>query len=231
MELHHRRGQPDHVGLVRRGDPAAGETPGIRSVIAAEPPPANGAPRLGALAMPVLETVSMEIRRLAPVVFVFFGKARETFEFGGYTVPKGWAVLLGHRSSLIRPEIYSRPEEFDPSRFTAPRSEHKRHECAFVPNGAGPATGHKCAGYEFAPLFLQVFLAELCRGYDVTLQRPQDLERDWSRIPPEPRVRPRARARKKGRTGGSLMKPFPKRAFVPTVRTVLAVLVLAIAEA
>jgi cytochrome P450 len=174
--------------------------PEIRSGIAAE---IAGRSASGPLtletfaAMPVLETVSMEIRRLAPVVFVFFGKARETFEFGGYTVPKGWAVLLGHRSSLIRPEIYSRPEEFDPSRFAAPRSEHKRHECAFVPNGAGPATGHKCAGYEFAPLFLQVFLAQLCSGYDVTLQRPQDLERDWSRIPPEPREGLRAVVRRK----------------------------------
>ena len=147
--------------------------------------------------MPVLETVSMEVRRLAPVVFVGFGKARETFEFGGYTVPKGWAVLWSLRSSHIRPEIYARPEEFDPARFSAPREEQRKHPCAFAPNGAGPATGHKCAGYEFAPLFLQVFLAELRRGYDVSLAQPQDLERDWSRVPPEPREGLRATVRKK----------------------------------
>ena len=147
--------------------------------------------------MPVLEMVSMEVRRLAPVVFVSFGKARETFEFAGYTVPKGWAVLWGLRSSHIRPEIYAKPEEFDPPRFAPPRAEQRKHACAFVPNGAGPATGHKCAGYEFAPLFLQVFLAELARGYDVELARPQDLERDWSRLPPAPREGLRATVRKK----------------------------------
>lgn len=146
--------------------------------------------------MPELEAVSMEIRRLSPVVFVFFGKARETFEFGGFTVPKGWAVLWGHRSSHIRPEIYTRPEEFDPARFGPARAEHKKHECAFVPNGAGPPTGHKCAGYEFAPLFLQVFLVELCRAYNVVLAEPQDLERDWSRVPPEPRDGLRAKVEK-----------------------------------
>jgi cytochrome P450 len=175
--------------------------PEIRSGIAAEDASRAAAATLtleALAAMPVLEAVSMEVRRLSPVVFVCFGKARETFEFAGYTVPKGWAVLWGLRSSHLRPEIYSAPEEFDPARFAPPRSEQERHPCAFVPNGAGPSTGHKCAGYEFAPLFLQVFLAQLCRGYDVTLQRPQDLERDWSRVPPEPREGLRAVVRRKG---------------------------------
>ncbi len=147
--------------------------------------------------MSELQMISMEIRRLSPVVFVFFGKARETFEFNGCTVPKGWAVLWGHRSSHIRPEIYSDPEAFDPSRFSPARAEHKRHEYAYVPNGAGPPTGHKCAGYEFAPLFLQVFLVELSRAYDVTIQKPQDLGLDWSRVPPEPREGLRARVRRR----------------------------------
>ena len=134
-----------------------------------------------------LQAIAMEIRRLSPVVYVFFGKARETFEFEGFRVPKGWAVLWGHRSSHIRPEIYSDPEEFDPARFSPARAEHRRHEYAYVPNGAGPATGHKCAGYEFAPVFLQVFLIELYRNYDVALAKPQDLDLDWSRVPPEPK--------------------------------------------
>ena len=140
-----------------------------------------------------LQETSMEIRRLTPVVFVFFGKARETFEFGGYTVPKGWAVLWGHRSSHIRPEIYSEPEAFDPSRFSPSRAEHQKHEHAFVPNGAGAVTGHKCAGFEYAPLFLQVFLVELYRAHDVHISRPQDLGLDWSRVPPEPKEGLRAR--------------------------------------
>jgi hypothetical protein len=138
-------------------------------------------PRLGAKwretlgKMHELQWISMEIRRLSPVVYVFFGKARETFEFEGFTVPKGWAVLWGHRSSHIRPEIYSEPEEFDPSRFSPSRAEHLRHEHAFVPNG-----------YEFAPLFLQVFLVELYRAFDVVIAQPQDVGLDWSRVPSEP---------------------------------------------
>jgi cytochrome P450 len=134
-----------------------------------------------------LQTLSMEIRRLAPVIFVLFGKARRTFEFAGYTVPQGWQVFWGIRSSHVRPEIYREPETFDPSRFDPPRAEDRAHPHAFVPNGAGPVTGHKCAGYEFAPVLLQVFLIELYRSYDVVVSQRQNLELDWSRIPPEPR--------------------------------------------
>jgi retinoid hydroxylase len=145
-----------------------------------------------------LQMVSMEVRRLSPVVHVLFGKARVDFEFKGYRVPKGWMVLWGIRSSHLRSEIYSKPEEFDPSRFSPSRAEHYGHEHAFVPNGAGPATGHKCAGYEFAPLLLQVFLVELYREHDVFLQEGQDLGYDWTKVPPEPKggltasVRPRS---------------------------------------
>ena len=157
-----------------------------------------GPPTLSAIGrMHGLQILSMEIRRLAPVVFVLFGKARKSFEFAGYTVPEGWQVLWGLRSSHIRPEVYREPETFDPSRFDPPRAEHRAHPHAFVPNGAGPATGHKCAGYEFAPLLLQVFLIELNRSYDVSVAKPQNLAFDWSRIPPEPRDGLRATIRKR----------------------------------
>ena len=62
-------------------------------------------------------------------------------------------------------------------------------------DGAGSAThGHKCAGYEFAPLLLQTFLVELLRGgYQWTFTPGQDLSLDMSQIPPAPRDALRAR--------------------------------------
>jgi retinoid hydroxylase len=141
------------------------------------------------MAAPYLGQVSMEIRRLSPVVHVFFGKARTTFEFAGHTIPEGWMVLWGIRSSHLRPEIYPDPTKFDPERFGPARHEQDRHPHAFVPNGAGDVhKSHKCAGYEFAPLLLQVFLAELLRGgYRWTFAPDQDLALDYAKVPPEPR--------------------------------------------
>jgi retinoid hydroxylase len=143
----------------------------------------------GLAACPYLLQVSNEIRRTSPVVHVFFGKARETFTFAGHTIPKGWMVLWGIRSSHLRAEIYAEPEKFDPERFSPARHEQDRHPHAFVPNGAGDAhRGHKCAGYEFSPLLLQVFLAQLLRsGTKWTFAPGQDLSLDWRSIPPAPR--------------------------------------------
>lgn len=143
----------------------------------------------GLMAAPYLRQVSMEIRRLSPVVHVFFGKARTTFEFAGHTIPEGWMVLWGIRSSHLRPAVYPEPTKFDPERFGPARHEQERHPHAFVPNGAGDAhQNHKCAGYEFAPLLLQVFLVELLRGDTRwTFAPDQALALDYRKVPPEPR--------------------------------------------
>lgn len=146
--------------------------------------------------MKYLDQVTMEVRRLSPVVPVFFGKARETFEFKDRTIPASWMVLWAHRSSHLRAEVYADPLRFDPDRFSDARAEHKKHEHAFVPNGAGMPTGHKCAGYEFAPCFLQVFTVELLRGYSWEIVPGQDLSYDWRMIPPPPRSGLKARVKR-----------------------------------
>lgn len=165
--------------------------PGVRDRLSAEVSALPAGPLTpGAFASaPYLTQVAMEIRRVSPVVHVFFGKARENLEFAGHAIPRGWMVLFGIRSSHLRPEIYAEPEAFDPERFSTARHEQDRHPHAFVPNGAGDAhTGHKCAGYEYAPLFLQVFLVELLRGgYSWSFSPGQDLSLDYSRIPPAPK--------------------------------------------
>jgi retinoid hydroxylase len=145
-----------------------------------------------------LDQVANEIRRATPVVPVAFGKARRTFTFGGHTIPAGWMVLWGATASHARPEVYPAPERFDPDRFAPERAENARHPCAFAPNGAGDAaTGHKCAGYQLAPLMLKIFIVELVRGYTWLLTPDQDLSYDWSEAPPVPKdgLRVRVKAR------------------------------------
>src|SRR5262249_56414371 len=100
----------------------------------------------GLVKLAEVHNFAMEVRRTSPVVHVFFGKARQTFEFKGYTIPAGWMVLWGHRASHRRPEIYERPEKFDPSSLAAPRAEHLIVAYDFVPDAGGRAGGTKCAG-------------------------------------------------------------------------------------
>jgi cytochrome P450 len=146
--------------------------------------------------MRYLDQLTMEVRRVSPVVHVFFGKAREELEFKGHTIPAGWMILWGIRSSHMDRAVYTDPEKFDPDRFGPGRAEHEKHEHAFVPNGAGAPTGHKCAGWEFAPCLLKVFIVELLRGYTWSLAR-QDFGYDWTKLPPEPRGGLRAKVEKR----------------------------------
>jgi retinoid hydroxylase len=125
--------------------------------------------------------VANEVRRVTPVVQVFFGLARRTFTFAGHEVPEGWMVLWGIRSSHIRPEVY--PDPFSPG-----RAEHEKHPHAFVPNGAGDALqGHKCAGYELAPMLLEVFIVELLRHWTWSFPSDQDFTPDFRQVPPPPK--------------------------------------------
>jgi fatty-acid peroxygenase len=57
---------------------------------------------------------------------------------------------------------------------------------AFIPQGAPPATGHRCLGLDYSTVLLLVFMSRLIRGYTWSLP-PQDLSPDPKRVPPEPR--------------------------------------------
>jgi len=134
--------------------------------------------------MHYLLQVVNEVKRLAPVVPVIFGKSRTEFEFDGMTVPAGWMVLWAVNPSHVGHGVYDDPRRFDPDRFSPARAEDRRHEHAFAPQGAGPVTGHRCPGLDFATYFMAVFAVVLLRGHTWELP-PQSFEFDWTKVPPE----------------------------------------------
>ncbi|HKR63326.1 MAG TPA: cytochrome P450 [Thermoanaerobaculia bacterium] len=145
--------------------------------------------------MPYLMQVVNEVKRLTPIIPAVFGKSKETFAMDGVTIPAGWMVMWALRPSHVEQGVYSDPQRFDPDRFSPERAEDKRHEHAFVPQGAGPATGHRCPGLDFATYFMAVFAIALLRGYTWELP-PQSFEVDWSKTPPDVKDGLRAKVRK-----------------------------------
>jgi cytochrome P450 len=133
--------------------------------------------------MPYLLQVVNEVKRLCPIVAAVFGRARQTFELDGVSVPAGWMVMWAVTPSHVARGVYSDPETFDPDRFSPERAEEKRHQHAFAPQGAGPATGHRCPGLDFATYFMEVFAVVLLRGYTWELPK-QNFELDYSSTPP-----------------------------------------------
>jgi cytochrome P450 len=134
----------------------------------------------------VCTNVVFEAKRCVPLVPLAFGRAQRTFQCGGFEVPAGWTVYLA--LSLIHkdPTIYKDPTRFDPDRFSPERAEHKKHPMAFIPQGAEPPTGHRCLGLEYSTFASVAFAALLIRGYEWKLP-PQDLEYDWTAVPPRNR--------------------------------------------
>jgi cytochrome P450 len=134
--------------------------------------------------MPYLDQVVMEVKRTCPNVPVIFGRARVNVSIGDVTIPAGWNVMMALGAHNMN-RIFTEQETFDPDRFGAARAEQNRHPHAFAPQGAGSVlAGHKCAGYDYSTVFMQLFAVLLARGY--TWEVPaQDLSMNRALVPPE----------------------------------------------
>ena len=64
----------------------------------------------------------------------------------------GTNINLWPGMNHMLPELWGRPEKFDPDRFAPPRSGSKRHRYAFAPFGGA----HKCIGLVFGQLEIKV---------------------------------------------------------------------------
>ena len=146
---------------------------------------ASGAVSMDALAkLTTSMNVVLESKRFVPLVPLAFGKAKRTFNCGGFRVPADWTVYLVLSLNNHDPAIYANPKTFDPDRFE--RGEHRKHPMAFIPQGAEPPTGHRCLGLDYSTFVSLTFLTILVRDYDWELP-PQNLEYNWQKLPPEPR--------------------------------------------
>lgn len=134
--------------------------------------------------MPYLDQVVMEVKRTCPNVPVSFGRARVPIRIGDVTIPAGWKVMMAVGAHNLN-RIFTEPEKFDPDRFGQPRAEQNRHPHAFAPQGAGSVLGgHKCAGYDYSTVFMQLFAVLVARGYTWEVP-PQDLSMNRALVPPE----------------------------------------------
>jgi cytochrome P450 len=138
------------------------------------------------LRLPTCSNVIREAKRIVPLVPLAFGRARRAFACGGYDVPEGWTVYLALHLNNHDPRVFQSPHTFDPDRFSGARAEDQQHPMAFIPQGAGPPTGHQCLGLQYSTILVLAFVTQLVRNYTWTLP-PQDLEPDPRKIPPEPR--------------------------------------------
>ncbi len=120
--------------------------------------------------MPYLDRVIKEVMRLVPPVGGGFREVLQDCEYGGFTIPKGWAVLYQINATHQNGETFAQPDDFDPKRFNSDRAEDKPY--SYLPFGSGL---RECIGKEFARLEMKIFAVQLLRNYEWTLLPDQDL--------------------------------------------------------
>lgn len=123
--------------------------------------------------MVYLEMITKEVLRLVPPVGGGFRKVINACEYNGYQIPEGWALLYQIADTHADESVYTRPDQFDPERFSPDRAEDKQKSFSYLPFGGGM---RECLGKAFAQLVMKVFAAHLVRNYTWDLLPGQNLE-------------------------------------------------------
>lgn len=72
-------------------------------------------------------------------------------------------VIPSFYNSLQDPEVYSNPQEFDPSRWLDPNGPAQSNPRNYLVFGSGP---HKCIGVEYAMMNISLVLAHAVSMWD-----------------------------------------------------------------
>ncbi|KAL7120831.1 hypothetical protein ACP275_02G146400 [Erythranthe tilingii] len=115
--------------------------------------------------MEYLSKVIDETLRVVTFSLMVFREAKKDVNVCGYTIPKGWKVLVWFRSVHFDPETYVEPMKFDPSRWDGftPKAGN------FIPFGAG---SRLCPGNDLAKLEISIFLHHFLLNYELEQHNP-----------------------------------------------------------
>jgi steroid delta-isomerase-like uncharacterized protein len=106
------------------------------------------------LRLPFTRAVVEEALRLYPPIWLLTRTAVEDDEVAGYAVPAGTLVAISPYLVHRHPDLWDRPDSFDPKRFLA--GDSKSHAFRYLPFGHGP---RHCIGKYFAMLEMPLVLA------------------------------------------------------------------------
>ncbi|GLJ04686.1 hypothetical protein SUGI_0001290 [Cryptomeria japonica] len=106
-----------------------------------------------------------EVIRLANISAFVFRTASKDEEFNGYTIPKGWKVIVWLRANHVDPQYYHNPMEFNPDRWDGLIVKLG----VYYVFGGGPRL---CPGNNLVRMELFMFLHQVCIDYKWELSNP-----------------------------------------------------------
>jgi len=111
--------------------------------------------------------VVQETMRNQPTIIAGFREAVQDFQYGGFSILKGWRLCWAAERSCHNPAYFPDPEKFDPSRFEGSGPS----PFVWLPFGAGPRI---CLGNEFARTEIAVFLHHIALQFKWEMVDPQE---------------------------------------------------------
>ncbi|XP_031275777.1 ent-kaurenoic acid oxidase 2 [Pistacia vera] len=134
-------------------------------IVKKRPPTQKGLTLKEIREMTYLDKVIDETLRVVTFSLTVFREAKSDINLSGYTIPKGWKVLVWFRSVHFDPEIYPNPKEFNPDRWEG----YTPKAGTFLPFGGG---SRLCPGNDLAKLEIAVFLHHFLLNYGVERLNP-----------------------------------------------------------
>ncbi len=137
--------------------------PAAAAELAAEADAGPAAPTLADLAQASRARWALqEALRLSGPVFWIWRTAAEDDEIDGYRVRAGSTVSLMVHAMHRHPALWTRPDRFEPERFSPMRSAEGAEPAPWMPFGSGQ---RKCIGNDFAMVEGQLILGQIARRF------------------------------------------------------------------
>lgn len=118
--------------------------------------------------MPYLTACLDETLRMYPPFFQLVRKVTRDVEYKDFVIPKGRLVAVSPAAVQRLPDLWDRPNVFDPSRFL-PENKDNIQKNSWIPFGGGR---HQCTGKKFAITSIKTAVSWLIRNYQMELTGP-----------------------------------------------------------
>ena len=114
--------------------------------------------------LPQTDWFFKEALRMHPPVPAVTRRLTRECHYDGHRLPENTSVFIQIRDIHYMAEYWSKPNKFDPERWSPERAEYKKHSFQWLPFGGG---AHKCLGLHFAEMQTKIFLFHLLRNFSL----------------------------------------------------------------
>lgn len=139
----------------------------VDRVLGGRPPRPEDVPLLS-----YTEAVFKEAMRLYPAAWIMGREVVTPCEIRGYTIPKGWNLLISQWVIHRDARWFEQPDDFIPERWHSERTQNLPM-CAYMPFGAGP---RQCIGRHFAMMEGVMILAMLVQRFELHRDRSRPVK-------------------------------------------------------